>query len=169
MSTKKIDNMKYYSGSLAYDFERFAPREQRAEPARVLSMPRRAEKKQPAGAALTRLASRAVTVSLLVTLLAVVALNIYTRAEINRVHAAVNEAKKQYELAENEQARLLIEQDRRTSYKNLEKKARELGMQKRSTNQIEYIRTVSGNKALISADEQNGLDQLYSVLKNQQE
>ena len=166
----KFDNMKYYNSSLAYDFERFMPKEQRDEQSgrKVIPMPRRKAKREQKKGILARAFARAGTVLFTLSLLGIVFGNIYLRAEITRVNAEVIEQTKALDEANNEQVRLTIELDNKTNYKNLEKRAQELGMQKCNTNQITYIQTVKSDKVVLSAVKDN-LDELYGLLEDGKE
>jgi len=161
----KFDNMKYYNSSLAYDFERFMPKEQRDEQKgrKVIPMPRRKAKQEQKQGILARVFARAGTVLFTLSLLGMVFGNIYLRAEMTRVNAGVIAQTKALDEAANEQVRLTIELDNKTNYKNLEKRAQELGMQKCNVNQISYIQTVQNDKVVLSAGKDN-LDELYGLL-----
>ena len=167
----KFDNMKYYNSSLAYDFDRFMPREQRAEAAapkkrKIIAMPE--QNRQAKAGVFARVFARAGTVLFTIAILGIVFGNIYLRAEITRANASVIAETKALDEAINEQARLTIELDNKTNYKNLEKRAQELGMQKCNANQVVYIQTVRDDKVVLSA-EKDGLDNLYGLLGNNEE
>ena len=143
-----MNNMKYYNDSLAYDFERFMPRE-RKERADIVKMP---EKKTSAKKrAATRHASAFATV-LLVAAFALAALcgNIFLRLQINEVNTRINDAKNDLNALKSETTQLQVEVDRCMSYGNIEEKAAELGMVKCDKDQVRYITVNDQNAALVN-------------------
>lgn len=163
----KINNMKYYSSSLAYDFDMFMPTS-RASTAAIPERKRKAdvvelpiEKKIRSPKAQTKpktsFLSKLSTVVIIAALLGVVTLNIFLRAEITRVHGMVAAEKNENERLQNEYTRLNIEIDKKTNIKDLETKAAELGMKKRTSNQITYVKlSQSEEYQNKSADKANG-------------
>lgn len=154
-----MDNMKYYNDSLAYDFERFMPRTVEKENDNIIKLPAnktRANSNQ-------RRAVKAASVSAFAILTAVFMLaalcgNICLRLEINEMTDRINDIKSEINTLNSVQTELEVEFDRRVSYANIELAATELGMTKRSKEQVKYIQVndtdaaVTENGELIKAN-----------------
>lgn len=144
-----MNNMKYYNDSLAYDFEMFMPRTAENERANIVKMP----KTNTGSRKNTRKAARKMSVSAFavmtaVFMLAALCTNIGLRLEINEVNDQINDIKSEINMLDSVQTELEVEFDRRISYANIELAATELGMSKRSKDQVKYIRVNDTNAAL---------------------
>ena len=136
-----MDNMKYYNDSLAYDFEMFMPRPVERERDNIIKMP----KKKPVTKRAQRRALKAVSVSAFAVLsaffmLAALCGNICLRLEINEMNDRINKMKTELNTLDSVKTELEVEFDRRISYSNIELAAAELGMTKRTKEQVRYIR-----------------------------
>jgi len=144
-----MDNYKYYTGSLAHDYNMFMPKEKEEQKkADVIKHPNADRKsKQNAKAVARSVSSRISAVAVCTFVIAMVCTNIYFRAEITSVHSQISDAKSGISELESEQIRLNCEIERRISFENLEQAAEALGMQKKERSQIVYIKTNTGNAA----------------------
>lgn len=136
-----MDNMKYYNDSLAYDFEMFMPRPVERERDNIIKMP----EKKPVAKRAQRRALKAVSVSAFAVLsaffmLAALCGNICLRLEINEMNDRINKMKTELNTLDSVKTELEVEFDRRISYSNIELAAAELGMTKRTKEQVRYIR-----------------------------
>lgn len=143
--------MKYTSDSLAYDFSLFMPAEQTrpaAAPSKpnIVKMPARQDKGRRAAAA-RGLAGRFSTILMAALVIAMLCATIFLRVQITEVTDQIGKAQAVLEEQKSEETRLLMEVERKVSYKNIEEAAEELGMQKKERGQVNYIRTNPDNKA----------------------
>lgn len=143
-----MNNYNYYGQSLAYDFDMFMPSSAAPEigekEGRIIEHPavvRKAEKTRAS------LRSKIAAAAIITFMVAMIFANIFTRAEIMRVDAEVESINTEITKLESEKTRLTCEIEQKTSYKNVEKSAEELGMTKISKNQVVYIKTNDGDKA----------------------
>lgn len=143
-----MNNLKYYNDSLAYDFERFMPRTEAENRDNIIKMP------SPKVKARQKAAVKAVSVSAFAVMAAVFMLaalcgNIFLRLQINEVNNQINAMQTELNELDSERTSLEVEFERRISYSNIELQAAELGMTKRSKEQVKYIRVNDKNAALI--------------------
>lgn len=144
-----MNNMKYYNDSLAYDFEMFMPRTAEKPRDNIVKMP----VKKPEERKIQRRALKAVSVSAFSVMaaffmLAALCGNICLRLQINEINDQINDIKSEINELDSLQTGLAVEFDRRISYANIELAATELGMTKRSKDQVKYIRVNDTDAAL---------------------
>lgn len=149
-----MNNMKYYTNNLAYDFDLFMPKEKRPaeqeNPGNIVRMPRKTEsrkmtaKKAAASAGVITQKLSAILTSVLV--LSMICLSIYLRVEITEVNDQISKAQTALAEQKSEETRLQMELERKISFKNIEQAAEAMGMQKKNRNQVVYIRTHEQNK-----------------------
>ncbi|MBE6728225.1 MAG: hypothetical protein E7562_06235 [Ruminococcaceae bacterium] len=144
-----MNNMKYYNESLAYDFEMFMPRKAESEQANIVKIPKsKTSSHQSQRKAVKAMSVSAFAVMTAVFMLAALCTNIGLRLEINEVNDQINDIKSEINMLDSVQTELEVEYDRRISYSNLELAATELGMSKRTKDQVRYIRVNDTNAAL---------------------
>lgn len=152
-----MNNMKYFRGSIAYDYDMFLPSEKNKN--NVVEMPRQAsvaakrKEKAAAVAGAKKLGEKLAAGLICAFIIGALCLNIYLRVEINEVSTSISQLKGDIEELKSEETRLMVELDRKTSYDNLELAAKELGMQKPQKDQVIYIRTNETNTAVLSNGE----------------
>ncbi len=145
-----MNNMKYYNDSLAYDFERFMPRE-RKESNNIVKLPE--AKRSPRQRKETLRVSAFATVAFAaIFMLAALCGNIFLRIQINEVNSKLNSAKSELNALQSETTALQVEVDRKISYSNIEEAAAKLGMVKCDREQVRYI-TVNDKDAALVDDE----------------
>ena len=130
-----MDNMKYYTDSLAYDFSAFMPKPKNDEAVRdnIVKIPE-PKKKQKTKSAAASVSAFAVMVSFVI--LAALCGNIYLRLQINEVNSEINAANKQINTLDSEKTSLEVELERKISYSNIELEATEMGMKKKDKTQV---------------------------------
>ncbi len=149
-----MNNIKYFTGSIAYDYDMFMPAEKKND--NVVEMPKRGEaearrrKKLAVNTKAMSLGRKLAAAAVTLFILGCLCLNIYLRVQISEVSSSISSLKTQIGELESESTRLSMEIDRRTSYKNLELAAEQLGMRKPMRDQIVYIRTNKTNTARLS-------------------
>ena len=149
-----MNNMKYFRGSIAYDYDMFLPSEKGQD--NIVTMPRKeklASKRKArfaANAGAKRLGEKLAAGLICAFIIGSLCLNIFMRVEISEASTAISALKGDIEELKSEETRLMVELDKRTSYDNLELAAEELGMQKPQKNQVTYIRTTETNTAVLS-------------------
>ena len=134
-----MDNMKYYSDNLAHDFDMFMPKkkeehkpEQKAQP-KVIRMPQNKKK------ANFKFSQRAFTIVMITLIVATAFTSLILRTQISQLGTEISIAEQEGQKLKSEETRLNVELQKKTSTGNLEQKAKALGMQKMSKNQIYYI------------------------------
>ena len=148
-----MDNVKYYNDSLAYDFNRFMPREKSHENKEnivKLSTPKVRQRKKKAARKLS-VTSFAVLSATIV--LAALFGNIFLRLQVNEVNAQINDVKAQINEIDSERTSLEMEFERKVSFSNIELEATQLGMQKKDKSQVKYIRVNDKNTATTESGE----------------
>lgn len=146
-----MDNLKYYNDSLAYDFDMFMPHNT-AEKKRdnIVRMPQKNIKvRAKQKTAVKSLSVSAFAVMASIFILAGLCGNIFLRLQINEVNSQINDMNTALNELDSEKTSLEVEFDRRISYSNIEVQAAELGMTKRSKDQVNYIRVNDKNAALV--------------------
>ena len=143
-----MDNLKYYNESLAYDFDMFMSRTEKNRKDNIIKMP------NPKAKARQHQAVKTMSVSVFAVMVTVVMLaalcgNIFLRLQINEVNNEINEVKAAINELDSQKTELAVELERRISYSNIELQATELGMTKRSKDQVKYIRVNDKNAALV--------------------
>lgn len=132
-----MDNVKYYRESLAYDFDRFMPKEKK--PDNVIPLHKvKPQKKVHQAAKPKNLSAFAVCAAVMI--LAAMCGNIFLRLQINEVNTQINEMESKIDLLESEKTALEMELEAKISYTNIEKEAANLGMRKMNKEQVHYIR-----------------------------
>ncbi len=143
-----MNNMKYYNDSLAYDFEMFMPRTAKKESANIVKMPKsKSHSRKSQRRAVKAMSVSAFAVMTAVFMLAALCTNIGLRLEINEVNDQINDIKGEINMLDSVQTELEVEFDRRISYSNIELAATELGMSKRTKEQVRYIHVNDTNVA----------------------
>lgn len=143
-----MNNLKYYNDSLAYDFERFMPRTEAENRDNIIKMPSPKVKVRQKSA-VKAMSVSAFAVMAAVFMLAALCGNIFLRLQINEVNNQINAMQTELNELDSERTSLEVEFERRISYSNIELQAAELGMTKRSKEQVKYIRVNDKNAALI--------------------
>ncbi len=146
---KKVDNLKYYNDSLAYDFEMFMPRS--AESVRkdnIIKLPQSKQQKHAKARAVKRVSASAFAVMTAAFMLAAMCGNICLRLQINEVNSKINDVKSEINALESQKTSLEVELKRVISYSNIELEAAEIGMQKMDKTQVKYIRVNDKNTAV---------------------
>lgn len=147
-----MNNIKYYSDNLAHDFDMFMPKI-KAQPKdkqnNVIEMPAKTANQTKKAVSLK---SKIFPIMMSVFIAASIFGNIYIRAEISKVGNELNSAEVIAEQLKSEQTRLSVELEKKTSIGNLEKQAKNLGMQKQEKSQINYIFSYSEQDIEESAD-----------------
>ena len=160
-----MNNMKYTKDSLAYDFSLFQPKaEAAAQPAAQPAKPKQNIVKMPAGhdrrkkAAAKGMAGRISSILMAALVVAMLCGSIFLRVQITEVTDQIGKAQSVLDEQKSEKTRLLMEMERKVSYKNIEEAAEQLGMQKKERSQVNYISTnpdskgeVVGNGGKLSA------------------
>ncbi len=149
-----MDNIKYYNDSLAYDFERFAPKKASNPQTKdnIVVMPNVQKNQRKRQRAATQAGSApALLIMTAIIVLAGLCGNIALRLEINEVNAEINEVKTAIAELDSEKTELEVEMQRRISFANLEVMATELGMKKPEKDNVVYIR-VNDKDAAKTAD-----------------
>ncbi|MCI8359801.1 MAG: hypothetical protein HFE86_00505 [Clostridiales bacterium] len=149
-----MNNLKYTRDSMAYDFPLFQPKEREtpaAAPRRkenVVKMPVRqgAMKEQRKKATAKGMAGKLSAFLMAVLVLAMLCGSLYLRVEITEITDRIDKAEAVLEEQKSEEVRLLMEMERKVSYKNIEEAAQQLGMQKKERSQVNYIRTNPDSK-----------------------
>lgn len=126
----------------AYDFERFAVRENQPKKTVIKRFPQQ-QKKQNKNRSLLLYTVTAIAIALAVFF------NIHIRTQINDTQRAIAKAEKTIETLSSEQTRLNVKLEKVVSYSTLEEQALKMGMQKRSKSQVHYIDTSSDDYAEI--------------------
>ena len=135
-----MDNMKYYTDSIAYDFSAFMPKtENERQTNNIVKVPqsKKQSRKRPAARSLSVSAFAVMTA---VFMLAALCGNIYLRLQINEVDSKINAVNKEINALDSEMTSLEVEFERKISYSNIELEATELGMKKKDKSQVKYIR-----------------------------
>lgn len=136
-----MNNLKYYNDSLAYDFEMFAPKEEKRDSRdNIVVMPNTNNKANSRRKAARRLSPTAAAILCVIMVLAAFCGNIAIRIKINEVNSQINEVKTQITELDSEKTALEVEFQRRISYVNLELEAMSLGMKKPEKDDVTYIR-----------------------------
>ncbi len=135
-----MDNMKYYTDSIAYDFSAFMPKtEKEKQQSNIVKVPQSKKQSRQKPAART-LSVSAFAVMTAVFMLAALCGNIYLRLQINEVDSKINAVNTEINEIDSEMTSLEVEFERRISYSNIELEATELGMKKKDKSQVKYIR-----------------------------
>ncbi len=134
-----MDNMKYYTDSLAYDFSAFMPKTEKEKQANIVKFPE-SKRQSRTRAKAKSLSISAFAVMTAVFMLAALCGNIYLRLQINEVDSQINAVNKQIGELDSEMISLEVELERKISYSNIELEATELGMKKKDKSQVKYIR-----------------------------
>lgn len=134
-----MDNMKYYTDSLAYDFSAFMPKTEKEKQVNIVKFPE-SKRQSRTRAKAKSLSISAFAVMTAVFMLAALCGNIYLRLQINEVDSQINAVNKQIGELDSEMISLEVELERKISYSNIELEATELGMKKKDKSQVKYIR-----------------------------
>ena len=137
-----MDNLKYYTGSLAHDYDLFMPRQTKVKD-NVVKIDKIEKKNKIRERAKAKKAVNAKFSAIAVTvfLLCLIAASLYLRAEITVYDSKIDTAKAEYEELLSERTRLSVAYESKLSYGNLEEESKAMGMQKATNNQIVYIYT----------------------------
>ena len=139
-----MNNLKYYNDSLAYDFDRFMPRQkvsvaEELPKQNIIKMPKNNPKKR-IRVATAHVSSGIFAVMATIALVATLCFNIALRIKVNEVNSAINASKSKLNTLKSESVALQMEYEEKVSFANLEMEAAALGMKKPDKNQIKYIR-----------------------------
>ncbi len=143
--------------NLAVDLRRYEARSERAQMRAASNIkPKRAAKASQTPAAI-------MLVVLIAAAGALIAMCISSKADIAAMHAEIVEAEQDVDALINENTRMKLELEQKSSQKTVEEYAENiLGMQKLDKSQIEYISLTSGNMVEISEKDGN----IFTRLKN---
>lgn len=132
-----MNNIKYWNDSLAHDFDMFMPKEKKQNTDNVIPIPE--IRKKAAAKPVSSFKSKAVTALIIAFIIGAFFGNIYIHAEISKVGAQISKVEAEAEELKSERTRLSVELEKKTSVGNLERKAEQLGMQKQTKAQTNYI------------------------------
>ncbi len=124
--------------NLAYDLSLFEEKK-----ARPKEEPKPEEPKLVARKSNTRVAVKILAVVLLIG--SVVGLMLYSQAQLTALNATSQNLSKQLEKAQDEQARLRIELDRKVSTAKIEEYVQANGLVKQEKNQVHYVNLSEGD------------------------
>ena len=133
-----MDNMKYYTDSIAYDFSAFMPKTEKKTD-NIVKVPQ-SKKQTHKKTAARSLSVSAFAIMTAVFMLAALCGNIYLRLQINEVDSKINAVNKEINAVDSEMTGLEVELERKISFSNIELEATELGMKKKDKSQVKYIR-----------------------------
>ena len=149
-----MNNFKYYNDSLAYDFERFMPRQKKDNTDNVIKMPQKQSVRKQQKSNAKKTVSVSVAFVLLCTFfLAVLCGNIFLRIRINEVDSQINDINAEINEMDATFTKLSVEMEKIISYNNLEESATALGMKKMDKDQVVYIHVNDRNTAITSNGE----------------
>lgn len=138
------------NGSAAYDFDRFAAKEVRKpekEQAKIIKMPQKNTRTRPQltfGHLLRGIAAAAICFVLMSSL-------IYSQLQLNELNTSLQKVNKQLSNAKSEYIQLQMAAESKISLESVEEYATNvLGMQKLTSDQIEYIRINEGDRVEVS-------------------
>ena len=157
--------MQNYKESVAYDFELFTPKEKKKEQANIVALPEK-NKAHSTKAKTKALPARRMVSSVLVATLALmmIFLRVYGEVENAEVKEDIQSAQSAIEQLKSEETRLKMELETKVTFANVEKKAAEMGMQKRDDAQTNYVTLEGEDSAEII--EENGTASFFSKLAN---
>ncbi len=148
-----------YRDNTAYDFELFAPKKKEVveipvKPKVGISTRRKAATRAHAG-----FRNRLVSIGAVVTVLVLVVAQLHCQLQNSEVVDQIHQTEKSIETLQSENTRLQVELDAKVSFSNMERIAKEMGMQKMTVAQMEYINlccedkaeVVNGNGGLLAA------------------
>lgn len=140
----------YTNGNAAYDFERFAAKENRQqenEKAKIIKLPQKNKDSRPKmtiGRLVRGVAAVAVCFALAGALIG-------NQLQLNELNTSLQSVNKQLSNAESEYIQLQMAAEARVSLQDVEEYAEGvLGMQKLSSDQIEYVRLNEGDRVEVS-------------------
>ncbi len=150
-----MDNSRYYNDSLAYDFEMFMPRTaEKQNKDNIVKLPQNnPRQKARRKAAVSRMSVSAFAVMTATFMLAAMCGNIFLRLRINEVNSAINDVKAEINVLDSQKTSLEVELERVISYSNIELEAAEIGMQRMSKEQVNYI-CVNDTDTAVTSDGQ---------------
>lgn len=138
-----MNNLKYYDNTLAYDFNRFMPREKQAVEENIIKMPSKAKKRAPRA-----ISASAASVLMAAFMVVAVCGSIFLRVQITETSSKINDIKEEINVLDAEITKLNVEFENIISYTNLEQSASEIGMKKMDKSQVVYMRVNSSDAAL---------------------
>ncbi|MBR7071540.1 MAG: hypothetical protein IKI29_05205 [Clostridia bacterium] len=141
-----MNNMKYYQGSLAYDYDLFMPKKE--QPADNIIALKKVQPKKRTRAAARPLNLTAFAVVTSFVIVAAMCGNIFLHLQINEVNTKINQVEAELKLLESEKTSLQVQLESKLSYTNVEREASELGMRKMNKEQVKYIRVNDADVAL---------------------
>lgn len=162
--------MKYYTENLAYDYDLFLSKERRGQasagtysvdntaPAlvpekrkeNIVRMPKkRVNKTEQRNNAAKAIAGKLSSVLIIGLIIGILCMSLYLRTEITETSDRINKSQATLDELKSEETRLLMEMERKISYKNIEQAAEALGMQKKEKSQVTYIRVNQENKSQV--------------------
>lgn len=155
-----MDNNKYYNQNLAYDYDRFLPREKREEQTdysndadKIINLPKMSGEAGALRRQRQALRLRAFTVSAVIMVAILLCGNVFSHVALNETRKSITDAQKNLADLKSEETRLEMQIESLLSYKNIEEAARELGMQKKEKRQVTYIETgITSFGEVVSAD-----------------
>lgn len=129
-----MNNMKYVNDSLAHDYDLFAEKPKSRD--NIIDM---RDRKPVENKKQSSFLSKAVTLGLLSVIVVSIFVNIFIRAQISEVSNQINETEKTVNELKSEETRLNVLLEKKTTFANLEKQAKSIGMQKQEKMQMNYI------------------------------
>lgn len=141
--------MKYYTGSLAHDYDLFLPKDRRnnqtqKNPAKIVKMPKPKTRVRAFASPIAQKIGSVLTVAFI---LSMVFMQLFLRVQITEINDQIIKKRAAVEELISEEIRLQMELERKISYKNLEESAEALGMRKKERSQVTYIRINNANVA----------------------
>lgn len=155
-----MNNTKYYTNNLAYDFDMFLPKEKRQEdlpgdkvPDNIVRMPTISGKAGALRREKTAKKNRVFAIVTSALLIAMVCCSIFIRAQVTEVDTQITSAKKQLSELQSEGTSLEMKLEEKISFTNIEQAAEALGMQKKDKSQVTYIQTGGTSWAEVVGDQ----------------
>ena len=160
--------MQNYKESVAYNFELFAPKEKTSEKENnVVAIPAaKTRAKNSTKAAAKPAARKAAGVTLCAAMaLMMIFLRVYGEVQNAEVMEDINRTKATIETLKSEETRLQMELESAVTFTNVEKAAKELGMQKRDAAQTTYVMlSDEDNAEIVGGEEEQNLFQKLANL-----
>lgn len=137
---------------IAYELERFAPAEKRAD----IRVAKRSRVKKPDAARGIRIFANGILITMVVMLACGV---LYTQTTLNELQGKIDTQKKEFTEQQALNAYLTLEMENISNIKDIEDKAISMGMVKMNGNQITYIQVEEGESIEIK---ETGLAKMFS-------
>ena len=139
------NNLKYYQGSITYDFELFIPKEFRQDTSEHKSLNKNKNSKKhkiksnPKKASISKINRKTLAIFLIAIFIACI-ISVFLRAEVNNQYVIQDKLNSEIDAIKSSNTVLESKIRNDESYKKLEKKAEELGMCRTAKDKIVYIK-----------------------------